>query len=358
MIDRADVQGIVLLPYRWQPFARFYFVSFEGGDPRAWLARVLCDVSSAASSEGRERLRRNVAFTASGLARLGLTDEFLESFPREFLQGMAHPERALSLGDGGPNAPEHWELGGPRGERIDALFCVYAPTSAELEREGDAAEELLERLRLSAVSEDVHLPEDGRDHFGHALSQPEPRLGTWALQRRDRENRPLPPGEILLGHKNARGYVSEGPRAPIRSGTRPRPRLTDYGRAVDLGYNGTYLVVRKLEQDVLGFSRTPSVAAPAPSLPPERLRSHRLFDRSRLYGERLDPASPESAEEERGVMFVGVNANLRRQFEFVHGALLGGSSPAPGSPQSYARVRGGAYLFMPGLTALGYLTEL
>jgi hypothetical protein len=359
VIDREDVQGLALLPYSWQPCARFFFVSFDEGDACGWVARLQSRVSSAAPSEERERLRRNVAFTASGLRALGVGEESLASFPREFVQGMSHPERALSLGDSGKNAPEHWEFGGA-GEPIDALFCVYAPTQAELEREGDAVEDILERFRLSLVTtEDVYLPEDGRDHLGVAVTPPDPRFGAVSWRRADRSNPPVPAGEFILGHRDARGYLAEGPRGPLRNGTRRRPRLTDYGRAVDLGYDGTYLVVRKLEQDPAAVSsarvdRASEALAPGS---PERHRFHRLLHRTRLYGPRFDPSLPDSASAERGVMFVAVNANLRRQFEFVHGAL-GGSTGAPASLEPCVRLRGGLYLFMPGLTALGYYAEV
>jgi hypothetical protein len=359
VIDRDDVQGLALLPYSWQPCARFFFVSFDAGDARGWVARLQSHVSSAAPSEERERLRRNVAFTASGLRALGLGEEFLASFPREFLQGMSHPERALSLGDFGRNAPEHWEFGGAD-EPVDALFCVYAPTRAELEREGDSVEDHLERFRLSLVTtEDVYLPEDGRDHFGVAVTPPDPRFGTVAWRRADRSNPPSPVGEFILGHRDARGSVAEGPRGPLRSGTRRRPRLTDYGRAVDLGFDGTYLVVRKLEQDLAAVSsaRVDLTGERSAAISPARHRFHRLLHRTRLYGPRFDPSVPDSAKAERGAMFVAVNANLRRQFEFVHG-VLGGSTRAPASLEPFVRVRGGLYLFLPGLTALGYLAEV
>ncbi len=360
MIERSDVQGLALLPYRWQPHARFLFVSFAGGDSRAWVARTLVGVSSASRSEEHERLRRNLAFSASGLCALGLGDDFMASFPREFLQGMSHPERALSLGDSGKNAAEHWDFGGPS-EPVDALFCVYAPTLVELEREGDAAEEALERLGLSVVcSEDVYSPEDGRDHFGHTLAPADPRFGNVAWRRADRTNPPVALGEIVLGHRNARGYVAEGPRGPVRSGTRRRPRLTDYGRAVDLGYNGTYLAVRKLQHDVAAFSRAhhDAPSEPASDISPDRQRSHRLLHRSRLYGGPYEPSTPEAPDVERGTLFVAVNANLRRQFEFVQGSCLEGCVAAGPGLSPHVRVRGGAYLFMPGLTALGYLAEL
>lgn len=358
MIDREDIQGLALSSYDWQPFSCLFLVRFENGDARAFVSRSFSGVSSAASSERSERRRRNMAFTASGLRALGLGEEWLASFPREFLQGMAHPERSFSLGDTGKNAPAHWEFGSAN-EPVDALLAVYAPTEAELDRESDAVEALLSRYGLSASTEDTYLPDDRRDHFGRLLAPADPRLYGLSWRRRDRRNPKVPVGEFILGYRDASGYVAEGPRGPVHAGTRPPPRLTDYGRAVDLGHNGTYLVLRKLEQDLPEFvQRVRAHDTQAAEAPIVRRRAHGSLYRHRLYGERYDPAAPESAEHERGTMFLAVNANLRRQFEFMQGERLGGTSAAPEAAEPFVRVRGGAYLFMPGLTALGYLTEL
>ncbi len=428
MIEAGDIQGLALFSYRWQPFARFFLVRFGAGDARAWLSRLLADVSSAASHERRERRRRNIAFTAQGLSSLGLDAQSLASFPREFLQGMAHPERSLALGDAGPNSPAHWEFGGG-GEPVDAVLCIYAPTSEELESETEVVEESLAHHELSATAEDLYLSDDGRDHFGFAAPNTNPRIRRLFRRNKNAFDPSVPLGEFVLGYRDARGYVTEGPRAPLRIGTRPLPRLTDYGRSVDLGRNGTFLAVRKLAQDVPGFmqhiraraaelggdpraaarlagaelvGRFPSGAPlalygadePGPGFEAnrfgyrgdeaarcpiaahvrranprdaldedprrslERLEGHRLLRRGRLYGERYEPETPGSWQRDRGLMFVAVNASLRRQFEFVQGALLGGSRGPPGSLEAFVRVRGGLYLFMPGLTALGYLSEL
>jgi deferrochelatase/peroxidase EfeB len=124
-------------------------------------------------------------------------------------------------------------------------------------------------------------------------------------------------------------------------------------------------------------------------------RFHRLVRRGREYGpglspdEALQPAAP--GEAERGLHFIGLNANISRQFEFIQNAwlmsskfnglteesdpLLGHREPLDGCPVTHAfslqsrngirprltglprfvTVRGGAYFFLPGLRALRYL---
>ena len=123
-MERADVQGLMLFAYKQHPRSRFYLLRFAGGQPREWLSRVLTDVT-AGTDERDGAYRFNVAFTARGLRELGLSDEDLGTFQREFVQGMAHPERSHVLGDRYDDAPEKWQFGSEQ-EPVDALAMLYA----------------------------------------------------------------------------------------------------------------------------------------------------------------------------------------------------------------------------------------
>ncbi|HKH35061.1 MAG TPA: Dyp-type peroxidase, partial [Beijerinckiaceae bacterium] len=132
-------------------------------------------------------------------------------------------------------------------------------------------------------------------------------------------------------------------------------------------------------------------------------KRHRILRRGRTYGHRLHKAmDPETIlregddGRERGLHFICLNANIARQFEFVQsswsnnpqfGALHNDVDPLTGErgrfrrgdgtgatanftiPQAVGRlrirglpefvtVRGGAYFFMPGMSALRYLGNL
>jgi deferrochelatase/peroxidase EfeB len=126
-------------------------------------------------------------------------------------------------------------------------------------------------------------------------------------------------------------------------------------------------------------------------------RFHRLLRRGRAYGafipdrEAIHPGPP---DEEIGLRFVCLNANISRQFEFVQTAwvnstkfdgltqesdpLLGNRLPIAGCPitgtfslpqpsgaglrlrdvPQFVTVRGGAYFFLPSLSALRYFASL
>jgi len=124
-------------------------------------------------------------------------------------------------------------------------------------------------------------------------------------------------------------------------------------------------------------------------------RFHRILRRGREYGKELKPEDAVNGQErevERGLRFICLNANISRQFEFVQTAwiasakfsgtdegdpLLGHRRPgATGRPTNvftrpqdnglcerttglpqFVTVHGGAYFFMPGISALRYLAS-
>ena len=122
-------------------------------------------------------------------------------------------------------------------------------------------------------------------------------------------------------------------------------------------------------------------------------KRHRLLRRGREYGPPLPPdetlaAAPASTSDDRGLHFICVNANIARQFEFVHHTwlnnpkfaglyddadpLIGAHRPSGGTftmqappvrtcvtglPR-FVQPRGGAYFFLPGLRTLRYLARL
>lgn len=128
--------------------------------------------------------------------------------------------------------------------------------------------------------------------------------------------------------------------------------------------------------------------------PEQALRSannHRLLRRGRHYGLPItDPPSRAEEEEgaERGLLFVCLNGDIERQFEFVQhtwldnpdfAGLNGEVDPLVGDPERsggrfteqrepvrrrigdlsrFVTMRGGGYFFLPGISALEYLAAL
>lgn len=283
----SEIQGNVIRGYR-PSFAKYLF--FHIHDPakgKAWLQAILSKVKITYSQHwgtGTKPLYTvNIAFSHSGLEALGLPPHVLTSFPEEFQEGML--DRAVkNLGDepdGKPKdkkPPKNWEPGfkKTKTKKIHALVIITAREKANwddgikklknLMKDGGfhPKVELLKDLSIDGNS----LPEQ-KEHFGFAdgISQPfmegtdalfkdlpkSKRLpfpgqgtpiirNTWNqlkqgeyVDGKDTTWKHLKPGEFILGYEDEFGEVALSPKH------------------YDLRKNGTYLVFRKLEQDVKAF---------------------------------------------------------------------------------------------------------
>ena len=238
----ADVQALVTTGWSRLPYATFLFVRLPDSaeEGRRWLAEVAAEVAWAdgAEPERAPPTRLALALTTRGLARLGVPPEVVDRFPQEAKLGMR--QRARILGDrvDHTDTPTEWTL--PL-EACGALVMIYAPTE-----EARAAAEHAHEQRVRGVGGGVLVRErsaawKGSEPFGFAdgLSQPvikgvPVRPGAVRGPRDE-----VPAGEIVLGYRNAYGQLPAS------------PRWDD----LDLGKHGSYLVFRKLEQDVAGFWR-------------------------------------------------------------------------------------------------------
>lgn len=443
-VEIDDIQAIVLTGYAHLNEAVYIFLHIRNGArARRWLQGLLPEIATAAAwpldENGRAikpQTRINIAFTHAGLAALGLPPETLESFPTEFREGPTTPARASLMGDVGPSAPEEWELGGPRSEAVHVLVMLFAATSDLVqELKTRHLEELhtMDCVRILAEQTTSRLP-DSKEHFGYrdGISQP----GVAGTTPPGPGQEMVQPGEFVLGYPNEYGLLP-----PM-----PRPH--------ELGWNGSYLVYRKLEQDVAAFelwlesasggnpqekeflaaklvgrwrSGAPLTLAPEdddPALgrdsrrnndflfanldprgyrmplgshvrrtnPRDGLeenarlsiiasRRHRILRRGRPYG---PPYSAGAAAAPRGILFIAINAEIRRQFEFVQQVWMNDPKFAGlhtdkdpfatnhdgentleiqrypvrrllrGLPR-FVTVRAAGYFFVPGLRALRWL---
>ncbi|MBV9174566.1 MAG: peroxidase [Chloroflexi bacterium] len=238
-------------------YGRHMFFKFsDGGRARSWLRNMAARVN-ARQAERRIRFTVNIGFTYEGLKVIGLSQASLASFPEAFRVGPR--ARAGLVGDVGPHAPDHWEgdLGGP-----DIHAMAWLRTVSDEGRE-EATRVVREEMEASGGVE-VRFVQDTMalahangigsegEHFGFADPISQPPIegadipwypGDGALDEHGNW-RPLKPGEFLLGYEDEAG--PEGAQVPDP----PELRL-----------NGTYLVFRKLYQDVAAFRRYLAAAA-------------------------------------------------------------------------------------------------
>lgn len=332
----------------------------------------------------------NLALTYKGLKRLGLSEPALRKLPKEFRDGME--ARAGLLGDLGVNHPGNWTL--PRNPRTGNVVrmssvdvVVQLRTDSEIKHDdldapdhplraavaawsAQAARHNVEVLTVETMrrTKDPKNQDYSVEHFGFrdGISQPyvegaEPPGGGI-----DRDRFRL--GDVFLGYENIKGDpASDGLREELA------PIMAD----------STYLVLRKLRQDVGGFRSFINSAGSAPAqrlleaklmgrhtdgrplLSPAAgrgigpgqndfdysddpdgaicpLASHvrranprtatepgdetplpRIIRRGMSYGSRYSRAT---ANEERGLFFMAYNASIAEQFEAVQRWLTGGNS--------------------------------
>lgn len=486
-VDFSDVQGLVRFGYRTLTEASFLLLRIR--DVRAaaaWLASA--PISNAVELAKPPQTALQVAFTRDGLEALGLPPAVVSGFSDEFVSGMWGEEnRSHRLGDIAANAPQGWRWGGP--DNVPHVLLMVYAQDGQLQSWTDkikgAAWETAFELIASLATSDLQ----GVEPFGFTDGISQPTLD-WERQRTASDQLAYTNvsclGEFLLGYPNEYGRYTDRPLLANDSSNTMLPEAEDVPGMRDLGRNGTYLVLRQLQQDVRGFwqfvdrqananpqareqlawsmvgrrrngdplmplssSPIPGVKAATPSnqftydsdvngtrcpfgahvrranprnsdFPPgtggffsqllhnlgfthpgiredimSSTRFHRVLRRGREYGpglspeQALQPDYPDNAE--HGIQFIGLNANISRQFEFVQGAwimstkfngmtgesdpLLGNRQPIPGCPVTdnfllpqesglprrvtgvpqFVTVRGGAYFFLPGIRALKFI---
>lgn len=226
--DLGDIQGLVYRGYARHPYAGFLLAQLhDTGPARAWLAEVRRQVTPASATHVATPVQ--VALSYTGLTALGVPDEVLFGLPQEIKLGMVG--RATVLDD----EPARWTLGG-YDQRLDVLVMIYAHDERAREHAIAHHRKLLETAGAKIHAEELSWRFAEHEHFGFAdgLSQPFLR----GLHQRELPGQAeVAAGEVVLGYRNAYG---KAPQTPKQGN-------------LDLGKNGTYLVFRKLDQDVVRF---------------------------------------------------------------------------------------------------------
>lgn len=267
-----DIQGIILSGYSHLFHSCNLFLTIQDDQAaRQWLSAIAGDITTAdrqGSSAGpgkKPRFAVNLALTVSGLAALGLPAAAILTFPQEFQEGMTEPSRSRRLGDNGKSDPANWEFGGtaPDGTLKDAthiLLILQADTEAGLAalRAQYLAQAAKHGINLVKSESGSRLP-DQKEHFGFRDGIAEPAIEGSPKNPSD-EELPIKVGEFILGYPNSYGNL---PPTPMVSSTLDihktlspltQPAAVQTG-LLDMGRNGSYLVFRKLHQDVANFRR-------------------------------------------------------------------------------------------------------
>jgi Dyp-type peroxidase family len=261
-LDLRDIQGQFGGYDRHWPHGHFYYARWRTPAAGRRLLQRLMPLAHCLDLDAGGDVATNVAFTHAGLCALGLDPTVLGSFPSDFRQGMR--ARAPLNGDRGLDAPEHWDETWRGDEPVHVWIGAYARDAMHLAtwRKGFVAWvlgqdgiEVAGEQPVSRFYADPKVPmwiddpasQPARpvvlEHFGFrdGVSNPviagmgdEDAAGGGRLTQ-DGRWRPLAAGEFLLGHLDGDGEMPLAPQ-PER-----------------LARNGSFMVLRKLEQDVDAF---------------------------------------------------------------------------------------------------------
>lgn len=277
-LDLLDIQGNVIRAYgRYNfPFARYVFLNIRNGKRgREFVGEVTKQVTTAVKWDDgpnpicKPRATVNIAFTYQGLKELELPRASLIGFSMEFVMGMK--KRKDILGDDGRSAPQHWDpiwrenRETDRHKDVHIWVSINGQTPADMQKSYEWLQQLVAQSQDGVVIlsghrgdgaehlpyQDVHAVfENGKptskEHFGYTdgigdpvfeglPGRPERVIGR-GKQMKDGTWAPLETGEFILGHKDE---ANEYPVAPS-------PQL--------LSRNGTYMVYRKLHENVGTFN--------------------------------------------------------------------------------------------------------
>lgn len=456
--DFKDMQGLIKRGYRERPFANFILLHIDDAvKTKKWISENILKITDGLNTEHDPAI--NIAFTNNGFIKLNLNVDEEKNFSREFREGMTHESRSRMLGDydWDKNKPvtDAWEWSdaiSSNKQVIHFMLMMYASTKEILENNYQnlntsfAANGMSEIKRLT--TQPLNLD---KEHFGFHDGIAQPTIKGFS-NKTDVDYNSLNAGEFVLGYNN---QYEKLPDSPIIKGGK-----------FDFGKNGTYLVMRQIEQKVKTFwefmasqsknekgetdidqaiklaskmvgrwpSGAPLISSPdkddatladkndflfKPSeaenygkcpvgshvmrsnprdfLPPKEKESidvsnhHRILRRGRAYGKAVtdsmhpaDVLNTPTDNEQRGLFFICLNANISRQYEFIQNTWLNNYKfcglyndidPIAGPFKSdftiqehpvrkhitnippFIEVRGGAYFFLPSISALKFLAE-
>ncbi|MCB9230951.1 MAG: Dyp-type peroxidase [Bacteroidia bacterium] len=258
-MELNDIQGLLIRGHSDMPEAAYLMLSItQPEEARAWLRSQLDNINHSGVKPADKRL--HLAFTFSGLEKLG-AGQFLErGFSVEFVQGMSTDYKSRVLGDLEESAPENWQWGGPKNEAIDLVWMIFAPdktTLASILAENAAV------LPASGIKLITTLDTQGnphnREHFGFRDGIAQPIID--GLPKKGTAENTVAAGEFIFGYENGYNQLPESPLVKSASDPNNLLPVDPKGSGLkDLGRNGSYMVFRQLVQDVPGFWETTASA--------------------------------------------------------------------------------------------------
>ncbi|MEO6455293.1 MAG: hypothetical protein ABIN97_14530 [Ginsengibacter sp.] len=251
-IELADIQGYVVRGYKHMMYSRYVLLQItDAAGAKKFINGLVDSLTNATHYPSATCL--NIAFTSPGLRALGMNEPNISIFLREFREGMTTAHRQRLLGDYDSSVPENWRWGGPNNQTVHILLMVFGKHESIAI---DYYEHLKQQFSTSGLTEIIQL--DGqtlpfnKEHFGFrdGISQPIIK----GSGKTGAEINCINAGEFLMGYKNEYNVLPDTPLLAEEQGNvNLLPSDAGGSGKKDLGKNGSYFVLRQLEQDVDGY---------------------------------------------------------------------------------------------------------
>jgi len=300
VLEAADIQGNSLAGFKNDHQMFLFAVIDDVVKAKAWLKQLVPKIATLAQvaphnsnfkllkrAEGRDPAGLNanwvnIAFSAPGLAKLTSASE-IQGFSTSFANGLhvSSPSLGDSTNPAAEGNPKQWKVGGPQNV-ADLVVIIAADDPSDLDAiTSDIKDSMYSASgaisspfnavfeQRCAVRPDLH----GHEHFGFkdGISQPAPRgrlrsavdafLSPRVIDPSDPRStafgepgQPLVwPGQFVLGYQLQNSHNALDPLPAVV----PTPAWAK---------NGSYVVVRRLKQDVPAFWKSVSQLAGDPRL--------------------------------------------------------------------------------------------
>lgn len=416
---------------------------------RQLLRSVLGGVSHSLTWHNDMDASLNIVMTFEGLKALGVPQDSLDSFPDNFKAGME--SAAKKLGDVGINDPKNWHA--PFGKKGEIHIC--AAIIADNEDKWQTKIQQL-RQDISPYVNEIHPEEgdieilidhqfgsddSAKNVFGFRDGISNPEVAGSGISNNPEDEKPIASGEFVMGYKSEDGTVRPMPQPEVlgKNGSfmvlrKYQCNVADFNRYC-IDHTENQQEADKLAAKMFGRWRSGAPVTLSPDYDDETLgaddsrnnkfdytgdvtgkgcpfgaharrmnprnskdfvlsdiRLHRIIRRSVSFGDIVAPDITVDDGKERGLYFIGINAQAMNTLEFLQSQwindgnfmnlgeerdpLLGvhnGDNEAesdtftePSDPirkrhkgiLQFNTLQGGEYLFIPSISALKWISEL
>jgi len=250
-LELSEIQAFLVKEYKEMGSSKYYLLQITNA---AYAKPFLSELSNTITHVNAEIKDTciNVGFTSQGLIALGLNKENLYTFSREFREGMVTPHRQRLLADFDRSDPMQWQWGGPNNDAVDIILMVFGIDEQATDRYFNSIREKINQpFKIVHVLEGSSLP-NNREHFGFRDGISQPAIIGSGVTGINNDN--IKAGEFVMGYENEYDIMPDTALVKEPQGDQSLLKDDEAGSGYkDLGRNGTYFVLRQLQQDVDGF---------------------------------------------------------------------------------------------------------